>query len=221
MTLNQTTAHTTNRSRLAGRALVSLTVFAVASVLLGAVAYGHEGSAEIKLKNLEPGAQSLRYRLDVEVTFAADGHAVEDATVTVAGDSDSGASLSPVVLEPAGEGIFAGDLQLPESGTWSLRVTSVNPPGVLDMEPIAAGGDVGIVEEPVESETDEPVLLEEPGALDGFEDIEDPSSDSDDSNNAVLIGAVIAVLAVAGVGGFVWARKQGASNEPDSGNSEP
>lgn len=101
-------------------------VLLAAVVSLGGVASAHGGAGSMTLVSYTPTGSSAR--VVVELTFTGDGHPVEEATVTVAGENSTGAALTPVTLQPSGTpGQFAGTLEYPAPGEWSLRVTSVEP----------------------------------------------------------------------------------------------
>jgi hypothetical protein len=123
------------------RHLALLVVLAAAVPLLAAPqASAHGGGGVLAVESFEPegdGEAPSRWSITVRLTFAEDGHAVDEATVTVAGESETGASLTPVGLTAQGDGRFAGTIELP-AGSWNLRAVSVDPPAQLALEPVTA-----------------------------------------------------------------------------------
>jgi hypothetical protein len=98
----------------------------------------HGGEGVLALESFVPagGADGPgRWDVAVRLTFAEDGHAVDEATVTVAGEDGAGTPLTPVALAPRGDGRFSGVVEL-VPGVWNLRVVSVEPPAQLALEPV-------------------------------------------------------------------------------------
>jgi hypothetical protein len=115
-------------------------LLAALSALASPPASAHGGEGVLALESFAPeggGQAPARWSIVVRLTFAEDGHPPDDATVTVAGESDAGTPLTPVALAARGDGRFGGTIELP-AGSWNLRVVSVDPPAQLALEPVTA-----------------------------------------------------------------------------------
>ncbi len=186
---------------------------------LPGVTGAHEGEAAIELVSLEAGSDPLVLGMSVNVTFAADGHGVSDATVTVTGDSDTGAGLTPVTLAPAGGGLFNAEVAVPEAGTWNLKVTCVTPSGQLDLDPVVVDGADTTVPEP---QTDDSVVGVNAGSngteAEGEGTVSVPSSipveeesDPDSSTSSPWLIALGVVLVVAVVSAVLLTKRSSAA----------
>jgi hypothetical protein len=116
------------------RSVAALLALLGAAVLgLGPVAGpagAHEGDAVLAVE-VHPAGQSIHYI--VRVTWANDGHAAVGATVTATALAPDGTQLTPVALAPADDdGRYAGVLEYPAPGMWTLRITSIEPDGTLE-----------------------------------------------------------------------------------------
>ncbi len=108
-----------------------------ALVALAPAAAAHGGEGNLALVSMTEVAGAVgSWKIEVELTYLSDGHPIDDAAVTVAGDSSTGSVLTPVTMQPLGEGRFGATVELP-AGTWTLRVTSVEPPAQLALEPVS------------------------------------------------------------------------------------
>jgi hypothetical protein len=93
-----------------------------------APAGAHEGDAVITIEAAHPAGTSVHYI--VRVTWEDDGHPAADATVTATGVSPDGEQLTPVTLAPSDDdGRYAGIVEYPAAGTWTVRITSIDPTG--------------------------------------------------------------------------------------------
>lgn len=91
-------------------------------------AAAHDGEAVVVIEDAHPAGTSVHYV--VRVTWADDGHPAADATVTATGVGADGTQLTPVPLDPVdGDGRFAGVVEYPAPGSWTVRVTSIEPTG--------------------------------------------------------------------------------------------
>ena len=113
-------------------ALAGLT--AAALLALGAVARpaaAHDGDAVLVVEAVHPAGQSIHYI--VRVTWESDGHPAADATVTATGVAPDGSQLTPVALAPADQdGRYAGAIEYPAPGAWTVRITSIDPTGTVE-----------------------------------------------------------------------------------------
>jgi hypothetical protein len=148
----------TTRSRpIPVRLLATLVASALALVLglvagIGAAPAGaHEGDAVITIEAVHPAGMSIHYI--VRVTWENDGHPAADATVTATGVAADGTQLTPVALAPVdSDGRYAGAVEYPAPGSWTVRVTSIDPTGTAEQaqevtappttEPAEGGTDV-------------------------------------------------------------------------------
>lgn len=111
----------------------------VSTILLGvAVASaGHAGADEgpgvITVESADPSPDgSVRYV--TRLTWANDGHPVADATITATPVGSDGVALTPVTLTAVDQdGRYGATVTLPEPGQWTVRFTSVTPPGTLEV----------------------------------------------------------------------------------------
>ena len=107
---------------------------AAAALALGAAAgpaAAHEGDAVVVIESVHPAGQSIHYI--VRVTWENDGHPAADATVTATAVAPDGSQLTPVALAPADtDGRYAGAIEYPAPGTWTVRVTSIDPTGTVE-----------------------------------------------------------------------------------------
>jgi hypothetical protein len=124
---------TSTRSRSL-RPLVALLGLLGAVVLaLGPVAApagAHDGDAVFTVE-VHPAGQSIHYI--VRVTWANDGHPATGATVTATAIAPDGTQLTPVPLAPAdSDGRYAGAVEYPSPGPWTVRITSIDPTGTIE-----------------------------------------------------------------------------------------
>ena len=112
---------------LAAAALVA--ALALAVVLPATPAGAHDGPAIVDIEAAHPaGGTQVHYI--VRVTWEDDGHPAEDATVTATAVGGDGAQLTPVALAPVdSDGRYAGVVEYPAAGSWTVRVTSIKPTG--------------------------------------------------------------------------------------------
>lgn len=137
-----------------------------------------EGEATISVEQSHPSTSSVHYV--VQVTEG--GEPVEGATVTATATGPDGTPGEPVTLSPGTDGQYQGNVELSESGTWTVRFESTNPTGSLEH----------VQEMPAESST---------GTGTGDED--------DGGGSVVLLVLVIVFLAVvAAIAGWIWFSRQ-------------
>lgn len=149
-----------------------------------------EGEATITVEQKHPSTTSVHYI--VRVTEG--GEPVEGATVTATATSGDGAVSQPVTLSPGTDGQYQGNVELSETGTWTVRFESTNPTASLDHTERM----------PAESS-------------DGSGD------EGDGGGNVILLVLLIVFLAVvAAIAGWIWFNRQreldddpvGPPNEP-------
>jgi YtkA-like len=116
---------------LAGFVALAAVVVALALGFAAAPAGAHEGDAIVTLEAAHPAGLSIHYF--VRVTWENDGHPANDATVTATAIGPDGTQLTPVTLTPADDdGRYEGVVDYPAAGTWTLRLTSIDPTGTLE-----------------------------------------------------------------------------------------
>jgi hypothetical protein len=98
--------------------------------LIAGPAGAHEGDAVLTVE-VHPAGQSIHYI--VRVTWANDGHPATGATVTATAIGPDGTQLTPVPLAPADDdGRYAGAVEYPAPGPWTVRITSIDPTGTIE-----------------------------------------------------------------------------------------
>jgi len=148
-----------------------------------AAAHGADGALALETQTTnDPAMVEIRARL----TYANDDEPAPGASVTVDGTGPKGESLATQAMTAAGTGIYAATVQLPASGTWTLRVSASTPNAVAEIEYSTAASATTTTAADAAGAVSEPAT----------------SSTSDDSSDWVLpvaLGAIIVIL----VGGAV------------------
>jgi hypothetical protein len=193
------TSATTPRRRGAdlGLFVVLVLVLVLAAVGAAPAASAHSDTATFSDVTVQPSGSSVR--IDATLTYDNDDDPVTDATVTVAGDNGAGATLVPVVLVGNPEGVYSGTLDLPASGTWRLRLTSVTPTAELSVD-----AEVPAPAAATTVPTTAPTTVPTPGGGDAAGGVPDlvttSSSSADDGGTSPwlwVLGGIAAVAAVA------------------------
>lgn len=128
---------TTTRQPLPLRRLARVLAVAALALVLGllagapAPAGAHDGDAVITVEAAHPAGTGVHYI--VRVTWQDDGHPAADATVTATAVGTDGTQLTPVTLTPSdSDGRYAGVVDFPSPGSWTVRITSIDPTGTLE-----------------------------------------------------------------------------------------
>jgi hypothetical protein len=100
-------------------------------------ALAQDGDPQITVEAVHPLPDSFHFVVDMA---DASGEPLSDEVVTATPTSPSGDAGSPVTLEPAGDGVYQGPLDLPEDGTWTVRIASTDPAAVIDYQYAVGGG---------------------------------------------------------------------------------
>lgn len=200
---------------------------ATGALVLGAAtppAAAHDGVAIIDFEDAHPAGTSIHYV--VRVTWEDDGHAAIGATVTATATNAAGTQLTPVTLAPADEdGRYSGTIEFPSEGSWTVRVTSIDPTGSEEQtQEVTAPA---TTEAPDDGAVDDDGSTDDTAAeaVDGFApaddgtgpDAEQAASDGGD-DGGVPVYLIVAALAVALVGAATAvgiARRKGGAG-PDS-----
>lgn len=188
-----------------GRVVAGLV--AALAFLLGpasGTASAHGGPGRIEVLGAAVSGSTVEVR--VKVTFTGDGHAAEEATVTVAGSSDGG-ELTPVTLSPVdGEpGVYSGAVTLPSPGGWSLRVTSVEPPATatvpVGVDPPSAAAPVTAATGPSTTPTTDPSTAGDAGGVTDDAAVTSAPADAEEGGGGSpwvwVLGGAGALVAVA------------------------
>ncbi len=178
--------------RRAVTAVVALLAGLLGLAVVAGPAAAHGGAGTLEVLATEPQADGASVKVTVQLSFVADGHPADDATVTVVGEREgvAGADFTPVTLTASGpEGQYTGVVPVPAPGNWTLRVTSVEPPATATTQVSVAGtaGTVGSSSAPSTTATPEPA----PATT------APPSSGEDDGGgpSPVLVAAVVGAVA--------------------------
>jgi hypothetical protein len=224
-------AATVATAALAAGVAAGLTVLtALAAVALGpaaAPAGAHDGDAVIELES-HPAGLSIHYI--VRVTWANDGHPAADATVTATAIGADGTQLTPVTLAPAdSDGRYAGVLEYPAPGAWTVRITSIEPTGTLQQPQQIAPPPTTAADDGATDDTTDPGSDAGGGfapADDGTGESDETSaaaSGSDDSGSGMPVLLLVAAGAVVVIGAATaWniiRRKGGTGEGTDGGPS--
>jgi hypothetical protein len=176
----------------------------------GSPAGAHDGPAIVVIEQVHPAGLQMHYI--VRVTWEDDGHPAEDATVTATAIAADGTQLTPVALAPADDdGRYAGVVEYPSAGTWTVRVTSIEPTGSVERpQEVTAPAttelqdDSEVTTAPDESgEDDEGFAPADDGTGDSDEAATGAPAGSDDSDDsgmpAYLLVAAAAVVVIGAV----------------------
>jgi hypothetical protein len=118
-------------SLFAAATLVAALLVGLGSGFAASPAGAHEGDAVVTVEAVHPAGLSMHYI--VRVTWANDGHPAADATVTATAVGSDGTQLTPVALAPADDdGRYAGVVDYPSAGSWTVRITSIDPTGSIE-----------------------------------------------------------------------------------------
>jgi hypothetical protein len=211
--------------RSAGWAALAAPLVLASMVLFAAPAGAHDGDAIIEVDQEHPGATSTHYF--VKVTWEDDGHPVADGTVTATAVSPDGAEQTPVPLNmyDADQGLYEGTVEMPEEGTWTVRFSSVEPPGTLEhTQEVAA---TGPATPETERTSDDAVEDEVVGDDDGAAEIEATPVTDESSGPSILVLLLVFLVLASAAAGIFWLmtrRTQGATAdvaEDDDGADEP
>jgi hypothetical protein len=194
-TVRHATAH--RRRLLAGPLAVAVVLAALVLVAPAVSAHGDDA----RIEEVQVAQSGTSATITVKMTYTNDAEAVTDATLTVAGDTASGAKLDPVPMQatsPAGE--YTATVDLPAPGTWNLRVTSADPTATLELtREVAAAPEV--TASAATASTASTTTTTGPGAT-GVPELKstpDQAGQDDDSGTSPIwwvLGGVVVVVAL-------------------------
>jgi hypothetical protein len=209
-------------------------VGAAGALVLGAAsspAAAHDGAAIIDIEGVHPAGTSIHYV--VRVTWEDDGHAAVGATVTATATNAAGTQLTPVTLAPIDEdGRYGGVLDYPSEGSWTVRVTSIDPTGSEEQAQEVTASATPEAPEDGPAEGDEGADDATGGVADGFApaddgtgpDAEQAASDGSDDGGIpvylIVAAAVVALVGAATAVGIVR-RRSGAGPAGAAGAAGP
>ncbi len=161
-------------------------------VALALPAYAHEGSGTLTIELANPVGESVHY---VAKLVWEDGHAADDATVTVVAEGP-GPTVGPISMKQAGEGLYEAVVRFPEPGVWQVRFTSVSPTTTLTYSQEVAAADPGtttVATTPAAPAPDAPARPEGTATAPGSQQTTtEPSSTIWIVLGLVLAGAIVA-----------------------------
>ena len=195
-------------------------VLLIRGVLLVAVALGtflsspasaHGGDPVITVDQVHPGAGSTHYF--VTMTWD-DGDPIADGSLTATPIAPDGTEGELVVLETTGDGIYQGPVPMDAPGTWTVRFTSVDPPGsiettrVVEGPPTTEAPTTTAASETTSPTTAAPDTTEAPGDTDDETAANDEESDDDSSSALPLILGGIVLLAIVAAAVYAVTRRK-------------
>jgi hypothetical protein len=119
------------RLRLAAAGAAVVAALALVAGPFSAPAGAHDGKGIVTMEASHPAGTGVHFI--VRVTWENDGHPAAGATVTAVPVGADGTPLTPVPLPAAdSDGRYAGVVEFPEPGEWTVRFTSVEPTGTAE-----------------------------------------------------------------------------------------
>lgn len=192
----------------AHRALLAAMLFVGLALAWSAgPAAAHDGKGLITVEN--EAIDGTTADITVRVTWSSDGHPALDATVTAVVVASDGSSGTPVALSPLDDdGRYRGTVELPGSGRWTVRFTSIDPTGTIEASMAAATPETvpgSSTAPPSPTEATSPTTADEAAASE-----QGPSSSggTGDDGRGVLVASGIAAVAIVVVGSLVFRRIQ-------------
>lgn len=113
-----------------------LLVAVALGTFLSSPASAHGGDPVITVDQVHPAQGSTHYF--VKMTWD-DGDPIADGSLTATPIAPDGTEGELVVLETTGDGIFQGAVAMDQPGTWTVRFTTVEPPGSLETTQVVEG----------------------------------------------------------------------------------
>jgi hypothetical protein len=195
------------RLATAGAALVA--ALALVAGPFSTPAGAHDGKAIVTMEASHPAGTGVHFI--VRVTWENDGHPAAGATVTAVPVGADGTPLTPVPLAPAdSDGRYAGVVEFPEPGEWTVRFTSVKPTGTAEATATVAPPTTTTTPASDDAGAGSDDTTGEDASQDGFAPADDGTGSSaevaaDDGDGAGMPAWLIPVALLVVVGGAVAA----------------
>jgi hypothetical protein len=199
-------------------------ILLIRGVLLVAVALGtflsspasaHGGDPVITVDQVHPGQGSTHYF--VRMTWE-DGDPITDGSLTATPIAPDGTEGELVVLESSGDGIYQGAVTMDSPGTWTVRFTTVDPPGSIETTQVVEGPTTTTAA-PTTTTTAAPATTAPTTTAAPVEDAATTNDDDsdDDSSSALplILGGLVLLAIVAGGAYLLTRRKPPTADGPD------
>ena len=204
-------------------------ILLVRGVLLVAVALGtflsspasaHGGDPVITVDQVHPAQGSTHYF--VRMTWE-DGDPITDGSLTATPIAPDGTEGDLVVLESSGDGIYQGAVAMDGPGTWTVRFTTVDPPGSMETTQVVEGPTTTAaptttttaVPETTAPATSEQTVTTQDTTADEAAAGDTESDDDSSSALPLVIGGIVLVAVLAG-GAYLLTRRK----PPTDGDAE-
>lgn len=195
----------------------AIVIAALMSLLLvgapPAGAHGDEG--EMTVIAAEPGADPDTVRVEIGLLYANDDDLATEATVTATLTNADGQTVGPVPVPRIEDARYGTEIAVPSPGTWTVVVTSTNPDAESDPQTVevsAAPSTTATTASDGDGATEpSPLIAPAPDASGASASAPTESSDDSSVLPIVIIVVVVVVIALA-IGGFLIARRRGATS---------
>ena len=205
-------------------------ILLVRGVLLVALALGtflsspasaHGGDPVITVDQVHPAQGSTHYF--VRMTWE-DGDPITDGSLTATPIAPDGTEGDLVVLESSGDGIYQGAVAMDGPGTWTVRFTTVDPPGSMETTQVVEGPTTTTaaptttttaVPQTTAPATSEQTVTTQDTTADEAAAGDTESDDDSSSALPLVIGGIVLVAVVAG-GAYLLTRRK----PPTDGDAE-
>ena len=204
-------------------------ILLVRGVLLVALALGtflsspasaHGGDPVITVDQVHPAQGSTHYF--VRMTWE-DGDPITDGSLTATPIAPDGTEGDLVVLESSGDGIYQGAVAMDGPGTWTVRFTTVDPPGSMETTQVVEGPTTTAaptttttaVPETTAPATSEQTVTTQDTTADEAAAGDTESDDDSSSALPLVIGGIVLVAVLAG-GAYLLTRRK----PPTDGDAE-
>ena len=184
-----------NRTRAALAAMFLLLVAGGAAGARAASAHEGEGILTLESQQVAPDGTAA---YQVRLTWENDGHAAIDSTVTAAPIAPDGTPGVPVVMQAVDQdGRYAGTLVFPDSGTWTVRFTSITPAATSEVVEEVAIVPATTTPAPTETTTTSATATSTVEPADDEAAAPQTEGDADDGgSSAVVVITLVVVLAL-------------------------
>lgn len=198
-------------------ALAAALAAALGQLSAAAPAGAHEGGGTLVVEQVHPAGLSVHYI--VMLTWNNDGHPAADATVTATAIGPDGQGQTPVTLAPsgAGDGRYAGAVEFPSAGEWTVRFTSIEPTGSAEQAQAVVEPTTTTAATPTTGEGGEAggTTTSQAGAALADDGTGASAAQSDEDDGSGMPVLLIVGAAVVAVGGVVTAVLAIRRNRPD------